>query len=90
MCLLCLDEIQYRHTRWSQVLQNRHVIFVWRSSHLILSRITFCSTSWNGMLMSIPSQLRWRGDKKDQILKYWFYSNHINHIKHDNTPITRK
>jgi transcription termination factor NusB len=33
------------HTRWSQVLQNRHVIFVWCSVHLILSRITFRSTS---------------------------------------------
>ena len=50
--LLCVNETQSGQTRWSQVLQNRHVIFFWCSSHLILSRITFGSTSWNGAFKS--------------------------------------
>ena len=43
--LLCVNETQSGQTRWSQVLQNRHVIFFWCPSHLILSRITLSSTS---------------------------------------------
>jgi hypothetical protein len=53
LCLLCLDEIQSWHTRWSQVLQNRHVIFVLCSVHGILSVIIFGCTSWNGVSISI-------------------------------------
>jgi hypothetical protein len=53
LCLLCLNEIQSGHTRWSQVLQNRHVIFVLCSVHGILSVIIFGCTSLNGDLISI-------------------------------------
>jgi hypothetical protein len=43
----------YRQIRWSQVLQNKHVIFVLCSVHGILSVIIFGCTSWNSDLISI-------------------------------------